>query len=105
MVVVIYCFLVQEQISEMEKQLALLRQKETVLLSALSEEDSKVKSIEDEMSVEKQQIDVEWEKIHKRESELQVDIVRHQICIMNYTMQPTHWVMVGDIIPHQLCYF
>ena len=58
-----------------------------MLLSALSEEDSKVKSIEDEMSVEKQQIDVEWEKIHKRETELQVDIVRHQIYDSeNYTV-------------------
>ena len=43
--------------------------------------------IEDEMNMEKQQIidiDVEWEKIHKRESELQIDIVRHQICIVDY---------------------
>ena len=43
--------------------------------------------IEDEMNMEKQQIidiDVEWEKIHKRESELQINIVRHQICIVDY---------------------
>jgi len=79
-------FTAQEQISEMEKQLAVLRQKEAVLLSALSEEESKVKSIEDEMSVEKQQIDVEWEKIHKREAELQIDIVRYWI-LYKYIVQ------------------
>ena len=60
----------------MEKQLAALRQKETVLLTELSEEDAKVKIVEDEMHSEKQQIDSEWEKIQKRESELQDDIVR-----------------------------
>jgi len=90
----------------MEKQLAILRQKEAVLLSALSEEDSKVKSIEDEMSVEKQQIDIEWEKIHKREAELQVDIVRHQIydcenLFICETMCCLRWrwgVVVGSVI-------
>lgn len=60
----------------MEKQLAVLRQKEALLTTALSEEDAKVKTIEDEMHGEKQQIDAEWEKIHKREAELQDDVVR-----------------------------
>ena len=60
----------------MEKQLAALRQKEVILLTALSEEDAKVKTVEDEMQGEKQQIDSEWEKIKKRETELQNDIVR-----------------------------
>ena len=60
----------------MEKQLAALRQKETILLTALSEEDAKVKKVEDEMHGEKQQIDAEWEKIQKREAELQDDMVR-----------------------------
>jgi len=59
-----------------EKQLAALRQKETSLIVALAEEDAKVKTVEDELHGEKQQIDVEWEKIHKREAELQDDIVR-----------------------------
>ena len=66
----------------MEKQLAALRQKEAMLLTELSEEDAKVKTVEDEMHSEKQQIDAEWEKIKKRESELQDDIVRkcYHIC-------------------------
>ena len=60
----------------MEKQLAALRQKEAIILTALSEEDAKVKTVEDEMQGEKQQIDSEWGKIKKREAELQNDIVR-----------------------------
>lgn len=66
----------QDQIAEVEKQLASLRQKETSLIAALAEEDAKVKTVEDELHGEKQQIDTEWEKIHKRETELQDDIVR-----------------------------
>ena len=59
----------------MEKQLAALREKEMSLMTSLAEEDAKVKAVEDEMQGEKQQIDVEWEKIRKRETELQDDIV------------------------------
>lgn len=65
----------------MEKQLAALREKETVLTTALNEEDAKVKTVEDEMYGEKQHIDTEWEKIHKREAELQDDIVRKCITL------------------------
>lgn len=65
--------------------MAALRQKETSLITALAEEDAKVKVVEDEMCGEKQQIDAEWEKIHKREAELQDDIVRKlYLCIKLY---------------------